>query len=88
MKSKKQQLLPVVSMTFQDHSAHLEGKAEPYKFLAIGIVYKETTHGYYLAHWLDVTKPGKLGKEITTYIAKVKGLKISVLTHICVDNVE
>lgn len=77
---KKNKKIPIVAMTFQDHSADLEGEAQPFHFLAVGILQKETPLGYYLGHWLDLNNKGK--GEVTTYIAKVKGMKIRVIGHI------
>lgn len=76
----KHGLAPVVVISFQDHSANLEGESAPYQFLAVGIVYKETREGYYLAHWVDVTDKPK--GEVTTYIAKVRGLCIRTISHV------
>lgn len=67
--------LPIVIMSFQDHSADLEGHAEPYKFVAMGAIIKETPEGYLLGHWLNVSHPDEKLGEVTTYVAKVKGLK-------------
>jgi len=71
--------VPIVIISFQDHSGDLEGHAEPYSFLAIGAIVEETKLGYVLAHWVyarpDQRPQGKLG-DVTTYIAKVKGMKV------------
>lgn len=68
--------VPIVMISFQDHSANLEGVAEAYQFLAIGFLIKEDKNGYTLGHWIDVTdSDGDKSGEVTTYIAKVKGLK-------------
>ncbi len=69
---------PLVLISFQDHSVHVEGTSEPVMFLAHGILLKEDKMGYTLGHWL---KDGNEG-EITTYVAKVKGLKKKTIGHL------
>jgi hypothetical protein len=85
--NKKQRLLPIVLISFQDHSADLEGIAAPYHFTAIGVVLKETPEGYVLGHWLQSSpaKPFEDMGEVTTYIAKVKGMKIKTINHLVVE---
>lgn len=78
----KSKLLPIVAISFQDHSCHHEGVAGPVMFLAIGIVQKEDDMGYYITHWLRTgDSDGDSGPEITSYVAKVKGLKIKTIGH-------
>lgn len=78
-------MLPIISIHFQDHSADIEGEAKPFYFFAIGLVLKETAHGFTLGHWLDVTVPGKGTPEVSTYVAKVKGMKVTTLAHIVLE---
>lgn len=85
--SKKQlckEILPIVCIGFQDHSANLEGQAEPYIFLAIGVVLKEDALGYLIGHWLQQSPKVPLDEigDVTTYIAKVKGLTIKTVGHV------
>lgn len=77
----------VVKISFQDHSGNLEGMAEPYMFLAIGVILKEDEYGYTLGHWtrLNNFENNEIG-EITSYVAKVKGLKIKTLCSIALRN--
>lgn len=81
---KTKSILPVVLISFQDHSAHLEGVAEAYQFLAVGVILKEDKSGYTLGHWLQKTPEVdlELMGDVTTYIAKVKGLKIQTIAHV------
>jgi hypothetical protein len=83
MKNKKNKL-DVVMITFPDHSADLEGRSRPFHFLAVGVLAEETEHGYHLAHWTDISNPSKPMEDVSTYVAKVKGLKLTKLTHIIV----
>lgn len=78
-------MLPVVIITFQDHSADLEGEARPFFFKAIGVVLKSTAEGYTLGHWIDVTEKDVLKPDVTTYVAKVKGLKIQTIGHMVIE---
>lgn len=86
MKStKKQTILPIVLMHFQDHSGDIQAKSHPYYFYAMGAIMEEDEGGYYLAHWVDVTKPHKPKADASTYIAKVKGLKIRTIGHLVIE---
>lgn len=85
-KNKKDKMLPIVVITFQDHSAELEGMAQPFIFTAIGVVLKETPDGYIIGHWLQnfPVKPTEECGEVTTYVAKVKGMQIQTISHLVV----
>lgn len=81
----RKNMLPIVVMHFQDHSAHLEGTAKAYYFQAVGVVVAETKEGYTLGHWIDVTTQGRAKPDVTTYVAKVKGLKIKTIGHMVIE---
>lgn len=80
-------VLPIVLISFQDHSANLEGRSDPYQFLAIGVIIEETEDGYVIGHWIRQNQKVRLSDigEITSYVAKVKGLKMRKIGSIKVD---
>jgi len=83
-KQMRASMLPLVVIGFNDHSANFEGEADPYKFLAIGLLLKETEEGYLLGHWIKVShreNDHDLG-DVTTFIAKVVGMQIRTITHL------
>lgn len=82
MKNKKK--LDIVMITFQDHSANLDKRSRPYHFLAVGVLIEETDMGYHLSHWIDISSTKKLHEDVSTYVAKVKGLKLTRISHILV----
>ena len=80
----RKSMLPLVIIGFNDHSANFEGEADPYKFLAIGLLLKETPEGYLLGHWVKVSHrehEEDLG-DVTTFIAKVAGMQVRTITHL------
>lgn len=80
----KKKLLPIVVIHFQDHSASTDGAIGPVRFVAVGVVTEETREGYQIAHWLKDERPtaGQRIEDVTTYIAKVKGLRIETVGHL------
>jgi hypothetical protein len=82
--SLQKSMLPLVVIGFNDHSADFDGEATPHKFLAIGLLLKETPEGYLLGHWIKVNHrehENDLG-DVTTFIAKVVGMQIKTITHL------
>lgn len=80
-KRMREQLLPIVIITFQDHSAHLEGLADPVIFTAVGVLLKETVLGYRLGHWVKPKMKPSEKELITSYVAKVRGMSIKTIGH-------
>lgn len=72
----------IVMITFQDHSTHSEGASVPFNFCAVGVLLEETKYGYHLAHWTRIGDVSEGLGEITSYIAKVKGLKIKTIASL------
>lgn len=59
----RKKMLPVVIVSFQDHSAHLEGMAEAVRFTAIGVILKETPMA---TRWVIGFFQGSLWKRLVT----------------------
>jgi hypothetical protein len=73
--------LPIVHITFIDHSAHLEGIADPIYFVAVGLLLNETKEGYTLGHWVGPNGAAD-DNSITSFVAKVKGMKVRKIATI------
>ncbi len=73
--------MKIVLISFQDHSVHTEGTATPVLFVACGLLLKEDAKGYLLGHWIKAEGGHKISEcgEITSYVAKVRGLKIQTV---------
>jgi len=86
--SKKQinsKMAPIVMVHFLDLCYCGEGVPDgARKFLAIGLVIKEDSHGYFLGHWVDAETPKSSADEgqIASYILKSTVTHIEVLSHL------
>jgi hypothetical protein len=77
----RKNMLPIVIIHFQDHSADLEGIAEPFKFAAIGVVLRSDKNGYTLGHWVPTDDNDGPDNYVTSYVAKVPGISVQTIGH-------
>lgn len=68
----------IILLSFLDHSVNTDGEASPCRFIATGLLKKETKEGYYLTHWHQTDEPTE-DNNITSFVAKMPGLKKQVV---------